>query len=69
MPTSLDARVRSALAALEARASQATRDGMARFAIPSDHALGVSMKDIKAVAKSLGRDHDLAIALWDTGLY
>ncbi|MBM3740832.1 MAG: DNA alkylation repair protein [Acidobacteria bacterium] len=59
----------SALQWLKDHATQATLDGMARFAIPSDHALGVTMKDIKILAKQLGRNHDLATALWDTGVY
>lgn len=54
---------------LRRHATRANRDGMARFAIPSDHALGVGMKDIQALAKQLGRDHALAQALWDTGIY
>ena len=42
---------------------------MARYAIPSDKAYGVGMKDIKALGKMLGRNHELAAALWDTGVY
>lgn len=42
---------------------------MARFGLPSDNALGVAMGDIQALAKQLGRDHALALALWDTGIY
>jgi 3-methyladenine DNA glycosylase AlkD len=42
---------------------------MARYAIPSDHALGVAMKDIKALGKQLGRDQELAAALWESGVY
>ena len=42
---------------------------MARYAIPSDHAYGVAMKDIKALGKTLGRNQALAVALWDTGVY
>ena len=34
--------VAEALASLKELATQATLDGMARFAIPSDHALGVA---------------------------
>jgi 3-methyladenine DNA glycosylase AlkD len=49
--------------------SKANRDGMARYAIPSDNAFGVSVGDIRKVAKRLGRDHDLALELWETGLY
>jgi 3-methyladenine DNA glycosylase AlkD len=65
----LEAEVRSALRWLKSRSTKATLDGMARYAIPSDKALGVSMKDIKALGKKLGRNHALAAALWDTGVY
>jgi 3-methyladenine DNA glycosylase AlkD len=65
----LEAQVESALAWLKKRATRATRDGMARYAIPSDHAYGVAMKDIKALGTTLGRDQALAAALWTTGVY
>jgi 3-methyladenine DNA glycosylase AlkD len=65
----LDDRVRSALAWLKRHATKATRDGMARYAIPSDRAYGVAMKDIKTLGSSLGRDQALAAALWGTGVY
>lgn len=42
---------------------------MARYAIPNDKALGVSMRDVQAVAKQFGRHHALAEALWQTGIY
>lgn len=58
-----------ALAALKRRSRKATRDGMARFGLPSDHALGVSMGDIQQVARQIGRDHALAGQLWKTGVY
>ncbi|HEX6095101.1 MAG TPA: DNA alkylation repair protein [Thermoanaerobaculia bacterium] len=61
--------VELALAWLKKHSSKAVRDGMARYAVPSDHAYGVSVKDIKALGKELGRDHELALALWDTGVY
>ena len=66
---SMDSQLRDALAWLEKHSSKTTRDSMARYAIPSDHALGVAMRDIKALGKTLGRNHDLALALWDTGVY
>ena len=66
---SLDERVESALASLKRKATKATRDGMARYAIPSDNAYGVAMKDIKALGATLGRDQALAAALWATGVY
>lgn len=45
------------------------RDGMARFAIPTDKAFGIPMNVMQREAKRLGKDHDLATALWDTGWY
>lgn len=66
---SLQDEVRAALAWLRSHSNQATRDGMARYNIPSDKAFGVAMKDIKALGKSIGHNHALAAALWDTGVY
>lgn len=54
---------------LESRSSRAQRDGMARFAIPSDMAFGVSMGNIQTLARQLGRNHALAAELWSTGWY
>ena len=65
----LDAQVQSALRWLKSHSSKATLDGMARYAIPSDHAYGVAMKDIKALGKTLGRNQPLAVALWASGVY
>lgn len=65
----IDALCAQAVAALKACASEATRAGMARYAIPSDKAFGVSMRDVQAVAKLYRYDHALAEALWQTDLY
>ena len=40
-----------------------------RYNIRTSKALGVSMSNIQKVAKPLGRNHDLAAALWETGWY
>jgi 3-methyladenine DNA glycosylase AlkD len=65
----IEEQVRQVLAWLEAHSRKATRDGMARYAIPSDRAFGVAVKDLKALGKTLGRNHPLALALWKTGWY
>jgi 3-methyladenine DNA glycosylase AlkD len=65
----ISARVADALAWLENHAKKSIRDGMARYAIPNDKALGVLMGDIQKLAKLLGRDHALALALWKTDVY
>ena len=61
--------VRWVVAWLKAHASRATREGMARYAIPSERAFGVAVKDLKALGKVLGRNQALALALWKTGWY
>lgn len=42
---------------------------MARYGIVSPHVLGVSVGTLRAYAKTLGRDHRLALDLWKTGIY
>ena len=64
-----DPRVAAALAWLKQHSSKSVRDGMTRYAIPNDNALGVKMGDIQKLGKRLGRDHALALALWKTGVY
>jgi len=64
-----DPRVSEALAWLKKKSSKAARDGMLRYAIPNDNALGVRMGDIQKLGKQLGRDHALALDLWKTGVY
>ena len=64
-----DARVAEALAWLKKHAKKSVRDGMARYAIPNDKALGVLMGDIQKLAKLLGRDHALTLELWKTDVY
>jgi 3-methyladenine DNA glycosylase AlkD len=53
----------------EATGSKRARDGMARYAIPSDKAYGISVGALRQKAKSLGPNHKLAAALWDTDRY
>ncbi len=64
-----DTRAEAVVAELKKLGTKRTRDGMARYTIPSDRAFGVPMAAMQALAKRLGRDHDLALALWDTGWY
>lgn len=65
----LDAEVRAVLALLERKSTKRDRDNLARFGITAGKAYGVSMANIQALAKQLGRDQELALALWDTGWY
>src|SRR5262249_47300741 len=42
---------------------------MARYGIPSDGAYGVTVGELRAFAKDIGRSHALAKALWSSGRY
>ena len=64
-----DPRVGEALAWLERRGSQRNIDGMARYGIVSDKVFGVSVAMIRQLGKRVGRDHELALALWETRWY
>jgi 3-methyladenine DNA glycosylase AlkD len=69
MSSKLDTEVEGALKWLKSHSSKRDRDGMARYAIPSDHAMGVSVANIRVLGKRLGHNHALAAALWETGWY
>lgn len=43
--------------------------GMARFGINPENTLGISIYVLRDIARELRRDHDLALALWDTGIH
>lgn len=61
--------VAAVMTQLKRMGSQKVRDGMARYAIPSDKALGIPVGDLRKLGKQLGIDHALAQALWDTDVY
>jgi 3-methyladenine DNA glycosylase AlkD len=61
--------VQAALASLEELGTKRDRDNLSRFGITASKAFGVSMANIQTLAKRLGRNHELAAALWDTGWY
>jgi len=44
-------------------------EGMARFGIQSSNSFGVSVPKLRALAREVGRDHQLALKLWETGLH
>ena len=62
------ASVDDVLAELRARANPANVAGMARFGIVGAQRLGVAMPDLRRIAKAAGHDHQLALALWRTGI-
>src|ERR1043166_3776668 len=62
--------VRTVIAWLKRNGDPAYRDNLGpRFGITVDDAFGVSVADLRKLARSIGRDHGLALALWDSGSY
>lgn len=58
-----------ALEWMERRGSKRNRDGMARFGITARKVYGISVGDLRKLARELGPSHALARALWKTGWY
>jgi 3-methyladenine DNA glycosylase AlkD len=62
-----DPRVSDILAELRSLGSDENRAGMARYGINVQNSFGVSIYQLRKVAKRVGTDHKLALALWATG--
>jgi 3-methyladenine DNA glycosylase AlkD len=61
--------VQDVIARLRKRGTAKVRDGMARYAIPSERAFGVPVGELRQLAKDLGKSHRLAAELWQSGHY
>jgi 3-methyladenine DNA glycosylase AlkD len=59
--------VSAVLTWLERRGSHRNRTGRARYGIVTPRVFGVTMATMRPLVKRLGRNHRLALALWDTG--
>jgi 3-methyladenine DNA glycosylase AlkD len=44
-------------------------EGMARFGIRGKNILGISKPVLDRIARLIGRDHGLALKLWDSGIH
>lgn len=56
------------LGKLHALANAEDVDGMSRFGIAAEGRLGVSVPDMRRIAKEAGKDHAAALELWSTGI-
>ena len=62
--------VESALAALKRAGNKKVREEMEpRYGIVAAEAYGTPVGKIRLIAKSIGPDHAIAVALWKTGVY
>lgn len=64
-----EAQVEAALKWLEEHSTEHDRENLVRFGINAKQAFGVSVTNIQVLAKRLGRNHEFAAALWETGWY
>ena len=60
--------VDTVLGLLEEHADPEQLEGMERYAIVTDKRMGVSVPDLRKIARGIGKDHQLAIHLWKTGI-
>jgi 3-methyladenine DNA glycosylase AlkD len=42
--------------------------GMKRFAVPTENALGISASKLRSLAKRIGKNQELSLGLWKTGI-
>jgi 3-methyladenine DNA glycosylase AlkD len=60
--------VEDVLKILKAKARPDHIEGMVRYGMAAERRLGVSIPDIRKMAKEVGRNHELALDLWKTGI-
>ena len=53
---------------LQQSADTSRLEGMKRYAIDTSKAMGVTMPEIRKLAKQVKKDHHLALELWETGI-
>jgi len=54
---------------LKAKGDPKNVKGMARFGINPKKAVGVSVTELRKMAKKIGKDHQIAIELWKSGIH
>jgi len=62
------ASVKDVLQKLQSKAQPEQLQGMAKYGMAVEQRLGVSVPDMRKLAKEIGRDHRLALDLWRTGI-
>jgi len=62
------ASVEDALERLKEKSRPDQLEGMSRYGMAVEQRLGVSIPELRKLAKELGQDHKLALKLWKTGI-
>jgi 3-methyladenine DNA glycosylase AlkD len=66
---SAEERARDVVRTLERLGDRSRLEGMARFGIDTTRAVGVTVTELRRFARDLGHDHELAAALWASGVH
>lgn len=62
-------KVEEVLIKLKKLSNPKSLEGMARFGIRPNKALGISIPDLRKLAKEIGKNHKLALLLWKSGVH
>ena len=54
------------IAKLKSLSNPKAVEGMAKYGITPEHTYGVSIPDLRKIAKEINRNHELALQLWNT---
>ena len=68
-PLKLEDHVKEVVTSLKRMGSKTVRDGMVRYGLPNENAFGIPVGTMQKFAREVGRNHELALALWETGHY
>jgi 3-methyladenine DNA glycosylase AlkD len=61
--------IEEVIALLKQKSNPVYLAGMKRFGIENTKALGIPIPELRKLGKTIGKDHDLALALWGTGFH
>jgi 3-methyladenine DNA glycosylase AlkD len=57
------------IAKLKSMSNQKNVEGMARFGISTKNNLGISIYKLRPLAKEIGKNHELSLKLWGSGIH
>ena len=67
--SNLSDRTKEILTQLKSLGNPAAAEGMARYGINTEHAYGVSIPNLRKIARAIGKSRPLAEALWSSGIH
>jgi 3-methyladenine DNA glycosylase AlkD len=62
-------RYEQVISELKSQSNPRNVEGMKRFGISTKNTLGISVVALRAMAKKMGRDHEMAERLWSSGIH